>query len=132
MQISTPCHADSILPSASACEVLLSDKPQIEHAGSAELSKEYPLQCATDLLLLLSPNDRTFDSLSPINGSEQSSQISIPFSDAVLDEGVRKAAVSDRTLGDDEDMTFSSEFKKALLESWSPEGKKCDQYFVWN
>jgi len=70
--------------------------------------------------------------LSPINGSEQSSQISIPFSDVVLDEGVRKAAVEDRTLGDDEDMTFSSEFKKALSESRNPESKKCGQYFVWN
>jgi hypothetical protein len=132
MEISTPCHADSILPSTSACEILLSDEPQIEHAGSADLSKEYPVQCATDLLLLLSPNDRTFDSVSPIDGSEQSSQISIPFSDAVLDEGVRKAAASDRTLDDDEDMTFSSEFKKALSESRSPESKKCDQSFVWN
>lgn len=132
MEISTPRHADNILPSTSASEVLLSDAPQIEHAGSAELLKDYPIQCATDLLLLLSSNDRIFDSVSPINGSEQSSQISIPFSDAVLDEGVRKAAVEDRTLGDDEDMTFSSEFKKALSESRNPESKKCDQYFVWN
>jgi len=132
MEISTPCHADNILSSTSTREVFLSDEPQFEHAGSAELLKDYPIQCATDLLLLLSPNDLTFDSVSPINGSEQSSQISIPFSDVVLDEGVRKVAVEDRTLGDDEDMTFSSEFKKALSESRNPESKKCGQYFVWD
>jgi hypothetical protein len=130
MDISTPCLAENILCATSTNELLLSDEPQVEHAGSAELLKDYPIQCATDLLLLLSPNDRTFDSVSPINGSEQSSQISIPFSDVVLDEGVRKAAVEDRTLGDDEDMTFSSEFKRALSESRNPESKKCGQYFV--
>lgn len=132
MEISTPCYADNILSSTSTREVFLSNEPQFEHAGSAKLLKDYPIQCATDLLLLLSPNDRTFDSLSPINGSEQSSQISIPFSDVVLDEGVRKVAVEDRTLGDDEDMTFSSEFKKALSESRNPESKKYGQYFVCN
>jgi len=132
MDISTPCLADNIVSSTSTSEALLSDERQVEHAGSAELLKDYPMQCATDLLLLLPPNDRTFDSVSPINGSEQSSQISVPFSDVVLDEGIRKAAVEDRTLGDDEDMTFSSEFKKALSESRNPESKKCGQYFVCN
>ena len=132
MEISKPCLAEHILSATSTSEHLLSDEPQVEHARSAELLKDYPIQCATDLLLLLSPNDRTFDSVSPINGSEQSSQISIPFSDVVLDEGVRKVAVEDRTLGDDEDMTFSSEFKRALSESRNPESKKCGQYFVWN
>jgi len=132
MDTSTPCLADNILSSTSTSEILLPDEPQVEQAGSAELLKDYPIQCATDLLLLLSPNDRTFDSVSPINGSEQSSQISIPFSDVVLDEGVRKAAFEDQTLGDNEDMTFSSEFRKALLESRNPKSKKCDQYFVWN
>lgn len=132
MEISTPRQADNILSSTSTSEVLLSEEPQVEDAGSAELLKDYPIQCATDFLLLLSPNDHTFDSVSTINGSEQSSQISIPFSDVALDEGVRRAAVEDRTMGDDEDMTFSSEFKKALSESRNPESKKRDQYFVWN
>ena len=132
MEMSTPCHADNIFPSTSTSEVLLTVEPQFEKAVSAELFKDYPIQCATDWLLLLSANDRTFDSVSPINDSEQSSQISIPFSDVVLDEGIRKAAVKDRKLGDDEDMTFSSEFKKALSESRNPESKKCDEHFVWN
>jgi hypothetical protein len=132
MDISTPCLADNILSSTSTNEALFSDERQVEHAGSAELLNDYPIQCATDLLLLLPPNDRTFDSVSPINGSEQSSQISVPFSDVVLDEGVRKPAVENRTLGDDEDMTFSSEFKNALSESRNPESKKYGQYFVCN
>jgi hypothetical protein len=130
MEISRTCNADNILSSTSINEVFPSDEPQVEDEESNELLRSCPKQCATDLLLLLPPNDRMFDNVSPINSSEQSSQISIPFSDVVLDEGVTKAAVGDRTQVDEEAMTFSSEFKKALSESRKPQSKKCEQYFV--
>jgi hypothetical protein len=132
MEISRPCNAENILSSTSIGEVFPSDEPHVEDDESNELLKACPKQCATDLLRLLSPNDRMFDTVSPINSSEQSSQISIPFSDVVFDEGVRKAAVGDRTLVDEQTMTFSSEFRKALSESRKPESKKWDQYFVYD
>jgi hypothetical protein len=131
MEASTSLQPDTILSPASIRDVLPSDEPQVEDEENKDLLRVYPKQCATDLLLLLSPDDRMFDSVSPINSSEQSSQISIPFSDVVLEEGVRKACVGDRILVDEEAMAFSSEFRKALLESRNEESKECDQYFVW-
>jgi hypothetical protein len=66
-----------------------------------------PIQCATDLLLF---RDGSF---SPLNSSDSSSHISLPFSDECL----RKASARDRTVAIQEPTATSPEFKTFMAES---------------
>jgi hypothetical protein len=92
-----------------------------------EAGKEVPrygeMQCATDLLVLLTAEDPVFDTVSSLTGSDQSSQLSLPFSDVAEDDCFRNASARHRTSVDGEVMAFSSEFKKALMESRDPASK---------
>jgi hypothetical protein len=113
----TPRCAESRLSRAAVSDICPSDELQPEEEAGSELLRCGKMQCATDLLVLLSPSDRVFDTVSPLNGSDQSSQISIPFSDVAEDECLRKASARDRTWVNEEAMAFSFEFKKAVTES---------------
>jgi hypothetical protein len=81
------------------------------------------MQCATDLLVLLTAEDHVFDTTSSLTGSDQSSQLSMPFSDVAEDDCLRNASARHRPSVDGEAMAFSSEFKKALTESRDPASK---------
>jgi hypothetical protein len=100
-----------------------------------EAGKEVPgcggVRCATDLLVLLSASDCVFDNTSSLIGSDQSSQLSMPFSDVAEDECLRNASTMHRTSVDGEVMAFSSEFKRALIEARGPTSKLSSVPYIW-
>ena len=106
METSTPRHGDSLLTPSSMSD-LLSPLDELE-------SSSPPLQSAADLLILLSPSDHVFESSPSI--SDLSSIISIPFSDPVPDECMRKEVARDQRLVREELMAFSSEYQRAMAE----------------
>lgn len=123
MDASTPRRADCRLSPATVSDFNAPDMLQAEEEAGSKVPGCDILQCATDLLVLLPASDRVFDTVSPLNGSDQSSQVSIPFSDVAEDECLRRVSARNRTSVDGEVMAFSSEFKKALTESRDPASK---------
>lgn len=107
METSTPRYGDRLLTPISISD-LLSPLDELRSPTST------PLQSAADLLVLLSPSDRVFES-SP-STSDLSSIISIPFSDPVPAEYLRKEAARAQRLVNEELMTFSPEYKRAMVE----------------
>lgn len=123
MDASTPRRADCRLSPVTVSDFYAPDVLEAEEEADSEVPRCGKLQCATDLLVFLPASDRVFDTVSPLNGSDQSSQVSIPFSDVAEDECLRKVSARNRTSVDGEVMAFSSEFKQALMESRGPASK---------
>lgn len=126
MNASSHYRADSRLSQATVSNFCPSDVLQFEEEAGSDVPRCGKMQCATDLLVLLPASDRVFDTVSPLNGSDQSSQVSLPFSDVAEDECLRKASARNRKPVDEEVMEFSSEFKRALKESRGPASKLSD------
>jgi hypothetical protein len=121
-----PCTrrlADSRLPPATVNNVCPPDSLHPEQEAGKEIPRYGEMQCATDLLVLLTTEDHVFDTVSSLTGSDQSSQLSMPFSDVAEDDCLSNVSAGHRTSVDGEVMAFSSEFKKALMESRDPASK---------